>query len=123
MGNKKREEGKQNAKCIDKQLKVSKEKSEKLSRKRKGKYINRWVWATRKYKTYDVDKVLKKVLDHFGNRSDILRDIKKELDAGISLEIVVEMNKNQTPAMIIDEKTIEFVKEIGGYIDIDIYVV
>lgn len=53
----------------------------------------------------------------------ILQNIKKELNANIALEIVIEMKKNQIPALVIDEKIIKFVRDIGGYIDVDMYII
>lgn len=85
--------------------------------------MNRWVWSTKKYKTLYVEKVLEEVLERFGDRSDILQNIKKELNANIALEIVIEMKKNQIPALVIDEKIIKFVGDIGGYIDVDMYII
>lgn len=33
------------------------------------------------------------------------------------------MKKNQIPALVIDEKIIKFVGDIGGYIDVDMYII
>ena len=81
------------------------------------------MWNTKKYKTLYVEKVLEEVFERFGDRSDILQNIKKELNANITLEIVIEMKKNQIPALVIDEKIIKFVRDIGGYIDVDMYII
>lgn len=119
---KKEEIGELDVEYINKRLNMSKERVEILSRKTKKNYMNRWVWSTKKYKTFYVEKVLEKIFEHFGDRSDILQNIKKELNASIALEIVIEMKKNQIPALVIDEKIIKFVKDIG-YIDVDMYIV
>lgn len=118
----KKEIGKQNVKYIDKQLNMPKKKVEKFSKKLKSKYVNRWVWSTKRYKTYYVEKVLEEIFENFGDKRGILQKIKKELDARIAIDIIIEMKKNQTPALVIDEKMIEFVKDIGGYIDVDMYI-
>lgn len=57
--------------------------------------MNRWVWNTKKYKTLYVEKVLEEVFERFGDRSDILQNIKKKLNANIALEIVIEMKKTK----------------------------
>lgn len=120
---KKKEAGELDVGYINEQLNVSKGRVEIFSRKTKKKYMNRWVWSTKKYKTLYVEKVLEEVLERFGDRSDILQNIKKELNANIALEIVIEMKKNQIPALVIDEKIIKFVRDIGGYIDVDMYII
>lgn len=118
-----REEGKQDIIYISSQLDEPKDVTQIFSKKIKGKYINRWVWSTRKYKTCYVEKVLEKVLEHFSEKRDILKNIKNNLGADIALEIIIEMNKGLTPALVINEETVEFVNAIGGYIDVDMYIV
>lgn len=72
LEHKEKERGESDAEYINRKLSISKEQVEVLSKITKKKCINRWVWSTRKYKTLYVEKVLKKVFNQFGNKSNIL---------------------------------------------------
>lgn len=117
------ETGKQGVAYISRQLSEPEDAIQIFSRKIKRKYVNRWVWSTRKYKTCYVEKVLGKVLEHFLGKRDVLHTIKRNLHASITLEIVIEMNKSQMPALVINEEVVELVNAIGGCIDVDMYIV
>lgn len=114
---------KEEVEFINSRLKEPGEEIEIFSRKIKGKKVNRWVWSTGKVKTYHVDKVLDKVLVRFSDKVKVMQDIKRAINANISLEIVIEMNKKEVPSLVIDERVIDFIQKIGGYIDVDMYVV
>lgn len=117
-----KETGKQGVAYISRHLSEPEDVIQIFLRKIKGKYVNRWVWSTRKYKTCYVEKVLGKVLEHFSGKRDVLQTIKRDLDASITLEIVIEMNKRQVPALVINEEVVEFVNAIEGCIDVDMYI-
>ncbi len=67
--------------------------------------------------------MLDKVLVRFSDKVKVMQDIKRVINANISLEIVIEMNKKEVPSLVIDERVIDFMQKIGGYIDVDMYVV
>lgn len=108
---------------INSQLNATKENTKIYSKLIDEKIVYRWEWSTENIETYHVDEVLEKILVHFFDKIERIQDIKKELTASIVLEVVIEMKKNQSPSLVISEEIINFMSKVGGYIDIDMYII
>lgn len=81
-----------------------------------------WEIGTQYEETLFVDDQVKKMLLIVECKKDILKRIKKELDLECTCEIVVRIEKDQTPAICIHKDLIDFAHYVGAEIDVDTYI-
>ena len=81
-----------------------------------------WEINTDYEECYDINHILRKILDKILDKTDILLSIKKMYDVEMKFYIVIVIENNETPGMGLNQETIEFMGKIGSSIDFDIYI-
>lgn len=80
-----------------------------------------WTISTKKEESYDVDEQTQKVLSSILNEKNELREIKTKWYVSFILEIIVEVEIGEKPALHYTKNTIKFLGEIGAETYIDLY--
>lgn len=81
-----------------------------------------WCLGTPYEETLYVEDQVKKMLNQIEQKKEVLKKIKSEWDLNYTCEIVINIEANQTPAIVIDTDLIEFAHYVGAEIDIDTYI-
>ena len=84
---------------------------------------NCWTFGTGYENSLDVMEQLKIILDVLYPCKKKLLELKDELSVEYSLEVVINIEQAQTPALYFEKDIIEFCNDIGIiFIDVDLYV-
>lgn len=83
---------------------------------------NCWIFGTGHENSLDVMEQLKIILDVLYPCKKKLVELKDELSVEYSLEVVINIEQAQTPAMYFGKDIIGFCNDIGITIDFDLYV-
>ena len=92
----------------------------------KGKYSIKketsWDFETEEMYTLYVSEPINEILDIFESKINLINEIKNDYDLTIKLFIVIVIEDNCSPAIIIDHRLVSFLHAISAEIDIDQYI-
>ena len=100
---------------------VDKEKGEKLKNGRIRENIS-WVLIQELEESYDITILLNKLMGLIKGKEDVLREIKEIYLGIIIVSVIIEIENNEVPGILIEEGVSVLMARIGAEIDIDIYV-
>ena len=101
--------------------------------KRKGSRIpgrvprfNMWIYGSEHYsgEIVDVAEISNELVKQLLPKASVIKSLKAEYNAELYLEVVLHISCNEsisTPAIGFTSPTIEFLSEVGAYIDVDTY--
>ena len=82
-----------------------------------------WLYEMGYNEIVDINDLLKPLYLKFIQKSLKLRELVDRYDLNISLDIVIKMYNNFTPALYLDKKIIDLLYHIKAEVDIDMYIV
>ncbi len=85
------------------------------------KYSN-WEIRSKKEESFDMGTQMNKILDLFIGKESLFVDLKSKYDINFIIFVVIVVEKGETPAIYLDERTIKFANDIGATFDFDLYV-
>ncbi|ULO08552.1 DUF4279 domain-containing protein [Paenibacillus sp. 19GGS1-52] len=96
----------------------------------KGDYIRRdlfrketcWELATEYEESFDINDQIDKLKNLIQNRKDEVVKLVRQNNLECKLEVVINIENNEKPAMYLNKETIKFVHDIGAEIDFDLYI-
>mgnify|MGYP006353924155 CR=1 FL=1 len=81
-----------------------------------------WKYESERLETLDADDVLLPILNVFESKTDIINQLKEELNLDVQIELVITMIDGYTPGLVILPEFSRFASSINAFIDIDMYV-
>lgn len=81
-----------------------------------------WNYEINDRDTYYVEELTNDLLDVFEKKSTIIKDFCKQYDLKSKITIVVIVSGKISPALFFDKRCIDFLYNIEGEIDIDMYI-
>ena len=81
-----------------------------------------WKYESKRLETLDADDVLLQILNVFESKTDIINQLKEELNLDVQIELVITMIDGYTPGLVILPEFSRFAAAINAFIDIDMYV-
>lgn len=79
-----------------------------------------WCFTLGYEKTNDVNDLLERVFQTFDSKTEAIKKLSDECGYDVSIDIVIEMDKSNLPALYFSKKIIKFFNELGAEIDIDL---
>lgn len=73
--------------------------------------------------TLDSDEPMGKLVEQFESKIDILQSLKQIYEVSYRVDIMVEIVDSQSPALGFNQRTIQFLEQIGAEVSVDLYVV
>lgn len=86
------------------------------------KKFSNWEISSGKENSLDMGKQIYKVLDKLIGKEEILVNLKEQYDIDYTIDVVIEVENAQTPAVYLETKAIKFANDIGATFDFDVYV-
>ena len=81
-----------------------------------------WLYKTGYKEVYDVNDLLKDIYSVFYEKRIKIKELVKKINLEISLDIIIKMNNNDTPALYFEKEIIDFLHSINAKIDVDMYI-
>lgn len=81
-----------------------------------------WKYESKRLETLEADDVLLPILNVFQSKTDIINQLKEELDLNAHIVLVITMIDGRTPGLVISPEFSRFASSINASIDIDMYV-
>lgn len=81
-----------------------------------------WLYKTGYKDVYDVNDLLKDIYSIFNEKRIQIKKLIEKNNLEISLDIIIKMKNNDTPALYFDKEIIDFIHSINAKIDIDMYI-
>ena len=82
-----------------------------------------WEWRSEELETYVVDDLFELMFDLFNPKIDILKGIKNRYSLQTKLFITIHVEKEEIPGVSFHRKILNFLNELEGEIDIDMYII
>lgn len=84
-------------------------------------YTN-WGYKTAALETLYIDEPIQILQETFEDKVDSLLELKKQHDLSFSIDIVIEVENNEPPAMCLQGFILEFAAALHARIDMDMYI-
>lgn len=84
-------------------------------------YTN-WGYKTATLETLYIDEPIQILQETFEDKVDSLLELKKQHDLSFSIDIVIEVENNEPPAMCLQGFILEFAAALHARIDMDMYI-
>lgn len=81
-----------------------------------------WIIGTEYEESCDINVQLKKVLKKISERKRELIDLREKLDLQYRLDVVINIENNEKPAIYLNSDVIEFANDIKAEFDFDLYI-
>lgn len=81
-----------------------------------------WSISTGYEESLDINEQLKKILLKISDKKDVLKEIRELLTLEYRLDIIINIEGNEKPAIYLDSETIEFANDIKAEFDFDLYI-
>lgn len=81
-----------------------------------------WELATEYEESLDINNQIKKIKNLIQDRKDEVVKLIRQNNLECKLEVVINIENNERPAMYINNETIKFIHDIGAEIDFDLYI-
>ncbi len=81
-----------------------------------------WGISSGRRDSLDMGKQIYEVLDKLIGKEKILVNLKSKYNIDYTIDIVIEVENGQTPAVYLESKAIKFANDIGATFDFDMYV-
>ncbi|MFJ5771680.1 DUF4279 domain-containing protein [Psychrobacillus sp. NPDC093180] len=81
-----------------------------------------WHFEIETKETPNTDEVLRPLLEVFESKTDIINQLKEELNLNVHLELVIQIYNGFTPGLVIYPEFSRFAAEINAFLDVDMYV-
>ena len=80
-----------------------------------------WLYKIGPATSLNVDDVLKPLYEQFHSKVDVINALKEQYHLSVQIDVVIEIEKGETPALTISPAMSQFASSIGADIDIDLY--
>lgn len=90
---------------------------------KRAKKYDCWQFSTGDQNVYDINDSLKVIYEKFVDKKKMIKEFVVENKLDVSLDIKIEMNKDQTPAVYFEKEILDFLHWIEAIIDIDMYII
>ncbi len=84
--------------------------------------LTTWLVSTGYEESKDINDQLVKIYDLFKDKLHVLNNIRREYSVDFGICIVIKIENEETPAMIINHWLIDFAHEIKAEIEFDLYI-
>ncbi|MGG3805452.1 DUF4279 domain-containing protein [Metabacillus fastidiosus] len=81
-----------------------------------------WELGTEYEESCDINDQLYKILNYMEDKIGKLTQLKREYDLVYNFIIVIQVENNETPAMYLESKFINFASSIDAEVDFDLYI-
>ena len=81
----------------------------------------KWELSTGKEISLDVNEQLKKIFDILNNKVQNILEINNKYNVKPQISIVIEIVNDESPSIFLDSQIVDFINEIRGSIDIELY--
>ena len=81
-----------------------------------------WSISTGYEESLDINEQLNKILLKIFDKKDVLKEIKELLAVEYRLDIIINIEGNEKPAIYLESETIEFANDIKAEFDFDLYI-
>lgn len=95
-------------------------KGELLENKRLPNMETVWSYQTGKKDSFDLEEQFSIIFNVFQSKKNIIKDLCKQYNLKIYLQCNISILNDETPIIHLDNKSLNFISEIGADIDIDI---
>lgn len=95
---------------------------EKINQRDKVREYSNWGLSTEYEESYDINEQINKVLIVFKNKKQELLQLKDLFHLDYKIEIVINVESNETPAIYLEKEIIQFCNDVGAIIDFDLYI-
>ncbi len=81
-----------------------------------------WTLSSGRENSLDMGKQIYQVLDKLIGKEEKLINLKSIYDIDYTIDVVIEVENGDTPAIYLESKSIKFANDIGATFDFDMYV-
>lgn len=97
-------------------------KGDKISNREMFRQYSCWMLNTGYIESLDVNEQIEEIILKLTDKQEILQEIKEEFDVAYRIDIVINIEKNEKPAIFLDTRIIDFTHSINTVIDFDLHI-
>ena len=81
-----------------------------------------WRFEIDPLESLDTEDVLRPLLEVFQSKTDMINQLKEELNLDVHIELVIQIYDGITPGLVIYPEFSKFAAELNAFLDVDMYV-
>lgn len=97
-------------------------KGDSIRSSNKKRTYTAWIYNTEIIESLDINTSIEQIKELFYSKVDNIVALRKQYKLDISIDFVVKIENEESPAIYFEPEFIKFIAEIGAQLDIDTYV-
>lgn len=81
-----------------------------------------WVYQTKRAESWSIGLEFDKIINVFGNRENVIRELCKKLDLSATISIGIHMAGETNPELFLERPHVDFLSSTGADFGIDLYI-